>query len=63
MMNNGSKRGAVRFIGLDDPSDVSKLQSRAVDGFALDEPAPALGTGESRKRFLTERFPERVNVA
>jgi hypothetical protein len=41
----GVCKGVVKFLGLDDPDDAAKLQSRKVDGFALDEPAPALISG------------------
>lgn len=41
----GVAKGKVKFLGMDDPDDVSKLQSRKIDGFAFDEPAPALNSG------------------
>lgn len=37
--------GEVSFMGMDDPKDAAKLQSRALAGFAMDEPAPAAESG------------------
>lgn len=37
--------GEVVFLGMDDPADASKLQSRELAGLALDEPAPAAESG------------------
>jgi len=37
--------GSVQFMGLDDPDDASKLQSRDYGAFFMDEPAPAAETG------------------
>lgn len=37
--------GDVTFMGLDDPSDAAKLQSRTFAGFAMDEVAPAAESG------------------
>ena len=41
----GVARGSVEFLGMDDPSDASKLQSRELAGFLIDEPAPAAQSG------------------
>lgn len=41
----GVARGTVCFLGLDDPDDASKLQSREFGGFCMDEPAPAAESG------------------
>ena len=41
----GLGKGTVTFLGLDDPSDASKLQSRELAGIAIDEPAPAATSG------------------
>ncbi len=41
----GMGEGSVIFMGADDPSDVSSLQSLAIAGFAMDEPAPAAESG------------------
>ena len=38
-------RGEVQFLGMDDPKDASKLQSRELAGFAIDEPSPAAESG------------------
>lgn len=37
--------GEILFMGMDDPDDASKLQSRELAGVALDEPAPAAESG------------------
>lgn len=37
-------KGSVTFIGMDDPSDASKLLSWVLAGIAIDEPAPAAGS-------------------
>lgn len=37
--------GEVMFIGMDDPKDASKLMSRELAYFCVDEPAPAQGNG------------------
>lgn len=37
--------GEVLFIGMDDPKDAAKLQSRELAGLAIDEAAPAAETG------------------
>lgn len=37
--------GEVTFIGMDDPKDASKLMSRDLAYFCVDEPAPAQGNG------------------
>lgn len=41
----GGMEGEVMFMGMDDPSDASKLQSRELAGFGMDEPAPAAESG------------------
>lgn len=40
----GVGKGEVIFLGLDDPKDASKLMSLELAGFAMDEPAPAVGS-------------------
>lgn len=40
----GVATGEVIFLGLDDAADASKLQSLELAGFAIDEPAPAVGS-------------------
>lgn len=37
--------GEVQFLGMDDPADAAKLQSRELAGFGMDEPAPAAESG------------------
>ncbi len=39
----GVAKGEVEFLGMDDPSDATKLMSRELGGFGIDEPAPAIG--------------------
>lgn len=41
----GVAKGDVVFLGMDDPADASKLMSRELAGFAIDEPAPAVTSG------------------
>lgn len=41
----GIAKGAVVGLGLDDPTDASKLQSRELGFIAMDEPAPAAQSG------------------
>lgn len=41
----GEMHGSVTFMGMDDPKDAAKLQSRELAGFAIDEPAPAAESG------------------
>ena len=41
----GVGKGTVVFLGMDDPDDASKLQSRELAGIAIDEPAPAAASG------------------
>lgn len=41
----GVAKGEVEFLGMDDPGDASKLMSRELGGFHIDEPAPAVGSG------------------
>lgn len=41
----GEARGEVMFLGMDDPKDAAKLQSRPLAFFAIDEPAPAAESG------------------
>ncbi len=40
----GIAKGDVVFMGMDDPGDSTKLMSRELAGFAIDEPAPAIGS-------------------
>lgn len=40
----GVNQGEVQFLGMDDPADASKLMSRELAGFGIDEPAPAVGS-------------------
>lgn len=40
----GVAKGEVEFLGMDDPQDASKLMSRELAGFGIDEPAPAVGS-------------------
>lgn len=40
----GVGSGKVGFFGLDSPDDASKLMSLPLAGFAIDEPAPAIGS-------------------
>lgn len=40
----GIASGEVTFLGMDDPTDASKLMSRELGGFGIDEPAPAVGS-------------------
>src|SRR5258708_1305665 len=42
---SGVAQGEVQFLGMDDPQDASKLMSRELAGFGIDEPAPAIGSG------------------
>src|SRR5271166_5821156 len=42
---SGLAEGEIEFLGLDDPADGGKLQSRFLAGFGIDEPAPALQSG------------------
>lgn len=39
----GIAKGTVSFVGIEDPSDASKLLSWELGGIAIDEPAPAIG--------------------
>lgn len=41
---SGVADGSVGFLGMDDPQDASKLMSRDMAGFGIDEPAPAIGS-------------------
>jgi hypothetical protein len=41
---SGLAQGEVQFLGMDDPQDASKLMSRELAGFGIDEPAPAIGS-------------------
>lgn len=41
---SGVAKGEVGFLGMDDAQDASKLMSRDMAGFAIDEPAPAIGS-------------------
>lgn len=40
----GVAQGTVSFVGIDDPTDASKLLSWELAGIAMDEPAPAVGS-------------------
>jgi hypothetical protein len=40
----GVAEGTVIFLGMDAPDDATKLMSRALAGFGMDEPAPAIGS-------------------
>src|SRR5271166_870317 len=51
--------GSVRFLGLDDPRDASRLQSMSIAGFAMDEPSPAAGTG-GISQFIFETAMSRL---
>lgn len=42
---NGIATGSIVWLGLDDPNDAGKLQSRPLAGIFIDEPAPALRSG------------------
>ena len=41
---SGIAQGEVYFLGLDDQHDATKLMSRELAGFGIDEPAPAVGS-------------------
>lgn len=41
---SGIADGSVTFVGMDDPTDASKLLSWVLAGIAIDEPAPAAGS-------------------
>lgn len=41
----GVAKGTVSFIGMDNPEDATKLLSWTLAGIAMDEPAPAVGSG------------------
>lgn len=40
----GVAKGKVGFLAMDAPADASKLMSRPMAGFGMDEPAPAVGS-------------------
>lgn len=40
----GIARGKVGFLGMDSSDDATKLMSRSMAGFGMDEPAPAIGS-------------------
>lgn len=42
--SEGVASGSVTFLGMDSPEDASKLMSREIAGFGIDEPAPAVGS-------------------
>ena len=42
---SGVAQGDVVFLGMDDAADASKLMSRELAGFGIDEPAPAVTSG------------------
>lgn len=41
----GVAKGTVSFVGMDNPEDATKLLSWTLAGIAMDEPAPAIGSG------------------
>lgn len=41
----GVAKGSILWLGMDDPKDAGKLQSLELAGFAIDEVAPAEGSG------------------
>lgn len=41
---SGVAEGKVGFLGMDAPEDATKLMSRSIAGFGMDEPAPAVGS-------------------
>lgn len=41
---SGVAEGSVIFLGMDAPEDATKLMSRSLSGFGMDEPAPAVGS-------------------
>lgn len=41
----GVAHGEVQFLGMDDQADATRLMSRELAGFAMDEPAPAISSG------------------
>lgn len=41
---SGIAEGTVTFVGMDDPTDASKLLSWVLGGIGMDEPAPAAGS-------------------
>lgn len=41
---DGFGAAEIMWLGMDDPQDAAKLQSRELAGFAMDEPAPAQGS-------------------
>lgn len=41
---DGVASGKVGFLGMDSPDDATKLMSRSMAGFGMDEPAPAIGS-------------------
>lgn len=45
--------GTVSFLGMDDPKDAGKLQSRFYGIFCMDEPSPAAGTGGIDEMIFT----------
>ncbi len=45
--------GDVSFLGMDDQGDATKLQSRELAGFAMDEPAPAAESGGIDEMIFT----------
>lgn len=49
----GEVRGTVQWIGMDDEKDASKLQSRALGAFGMDEPAPAAHSGGIAEYIFT----------
>lgn len=50
---SGIADGEVLFMGMDDPGDSSKLMSRELAGFGIDEPAPAVGSAGVDEMIFT----------
>jgi hypothetical protein len=61
----GVASGTISFIGIEDPSDASKLLSWEIAGFGMDEPAPAFGSaGIAEEVFdlaMTRRRQPKMN--
>lgn len=59
---SGVADGTVMFLGMDAPDDATKLMSRSLSGFAMDEPAPAVGSaGISEEVFTIAMSRRREN--
>lgn len=50
---SGVAEGTVMFLGMDAPDDATKLMSRSLSGFAMDEPAPAVGSSGIAEEIFT----------